>query len=208
MTGHFFKNLNLRDLILDKRPELIVEVGAGDGGNTRLLAHLKQCYPFELHVISDKVISGLDPSIKWTTGISYQELPKYADSSIDLCIIDTDHNYWTLQQELTALVPKIKEGGLIIMHDVDEFYHNTGMGMSYWNDAPYPEEAIMEKCKMGGLGLCLIDFLATYRGSYKLVRWIPEHFGCAVIERRAVTETQIIRPGPASVFARPGLADQ
>jgi hypothetical protein len=89
------------------------------------------------------------------------------------------------------------------MHDVEEFYYSTGMGMSYWNDSPYPEKEIMEKVKLGGLGLCLIDFLSAFRGSYKLVRWIPEHFGCAVIERRTVTETQVLRPGPSSVFARP-----
>lgn len=202
MQGHFARNLNLRDTILEKRPRVIVEVGAGDGDNTRLLSHLQQFYPFDLHVISDKVIDGLDPKIKWTTGISYKELPKFPDASIGLCIIDTDHNYWTLRQELVAVAPKMEEGGLIVMHDVDEFYYNTGMGMSYWNDEPYPEKEIVDMAKLGSVGLCLIDFLSARRGSFKLIRWIPEHFGCAVIEKRETLGTNILRPGPASKFAR------
>lgn len=207
MQGHFDRNLNLRALILEKRPDVIVEVGAGDGACTKLLAHMKLFYDFELNVISDKVLPHID-GVKWTTGISYKELANFPDSSIGLCIIDTDHNYWTLKQELMAVSSKMEEGGLIVMHDVEEFYYDTGMGMSYWNDEPYPDKEIMDMAKFGGTGLCLIDFLAASHGSFKLVRWIPEHFGCAVIEKRTVTGTKIIRPGPASVFARPGITDK
>lgn len=201
MQGHFDRNLNLRNLILEKRPEVIVECGAGEGACTKLLAHLKWYYDFELNVISDKELPHID-GVKWKTGISYEELGTFPDHSIGLCIIDTDHNYWTLRQELMAVSPKMEEGGLIVMHDVDEFYYDTGMGMSYWNDAPYPEKEIMDMAKMGGTGLCLIDFLGACRGSFKLIRWIPEHFGCAVIEKRTVEGTKIIRPGPGSVFAK------
>lgn len=205
MQGHFDRNLNLRALILEKRPKVIVECGAGDGLCTKLLAHLKWFYDFELHVISDKEIPAIEGA-QWKTGISYKELAKFPDASIGLCIIDTDHNYWTLRQELMAVSSKMEEGGLIVMHDVEEFYYDTGMGMSYWNDDPYPEKEIMDMVKMGGLGLCLIDFLSQCRGSFKLNRWIPEHFGCAVIEKRETVGTKVIRPGTTSVFARPGVS--
>lgn len=207
MQGHFDRNLNLRALILEKRPNVIVECGAGAGECTKLLAHLKLFYDFELDVISDKVIPHID-GVRWITGISYKELAKFPDNSIGMCIIDTDHNYWTLKEELTAVASKMEEGGLVVMHDVEEFYYDTGMGMSYWNDEPYPEKEIMDAARFGSVGLCVIDFLSACRGSFKLVRWIPEHFGCAVIEKRTVTETKIIRPGPASVFARPGITDK
>lgn len=178
-----------------------MECGAGAGECTKLLAHLKWHYDFELNVISDKEIPHID-GVNWITGISYKELSKFPDGSIGLCIIDTDHNYWTLQQELRAVAPKIKEGGLIVFHDVEEFYYDTGMGMSYWNDDPYPEKEIVDMAKFGGTGLCLIDFLSACRGTFKLIRWIPEHFGCAVIEKKTLLETKVVRPGPASVFAR------
>jgi hypothetical protein len=208
VTGHFFKNINLREIILEKRPKVILEVGAGEGACSKLIAHLDRFYDFEYVIISDKALLEIHPDIEWITGISYKEIPKLEDGTIGLAIIDTDHNYWTLQQELLAIAPKMEEGGLIVMHDVEEFYYTTGMGMSYWNDEPYPEKEILEKSKFGGCGTCLIDFLAAYRTQFKLVRWIPEHFGCAVVEKRTVTETQIQRPGAGSVFARPGITDK
>ena len=201
MTGHFYKNLNLHQLILDKRPKVILEVGSGDGLCTRLLAALAPSVPCVIHAISDKVLD--IPSVQWTTGISYKEIKKLADNSIGLCIIDTDHNYWTLEQELLALIPKMEEGGLVVLHDVEEFYYNTGMAMSYWNNEPYPEKEILASAVKGGTGLCLLDFLVACRGTFKLVRWIPEHYGCAVIIKRITTGTQLVQPGPDSVFARP-----
>jgi hypothetical protein len=201
MTGHFDKNLNLRALILDKRPELIVECGAGNGDCTKLLAHLKLWYPFELVSITDKALDGIE-EVDWRIGLSYEKLKEFDDESIGLCIIDTDHNYWTLMQELAALAPKLKQGGLIVLHDVDDFYHHTGMAMSYWNDQDYPEKEILDHAKHGGLGLCLIDFLAKYRGDFQLKHWTDTHHGCAVIEKHHVEETKVIRPGPEPVFAR------
>ncbi len=201
MTGHFDSHLKLRDLILAKRPKVIVECGAGNGDCTRLLAHMKLMYPFDLYSITDKVLPYMD-EVDWKIGLSYEELKDFEDASIGMCIVDTDHNYWTLAQELVVLRDKVEEGGLIVMHDVDDFYHDTGMAMSYWNDAPYPEAEIFECSKHGGLGLALIDFLAKYRGEFQLKHWTPEHHGCAVIEKKTVTGTQVIRPGTNPVFAR------
>lgn len=205
MTGHFDKNLNLRQLILDKRPRVIVECGAGNGDCTKLLAHLKWWVPFELYSITDKRLDeGAEWSLEvdWKIGLSYEKLKDFKDEEIDFCIIDTDHNYWTLRAELDAVMPKMAEGGLIVMHDVDDFYHHTGMAMSYWNDQAYPEKEIMDCSKQGGLGLALIDFLAQYRGTFQLKHWTDTHHGCAVIEKKTVTETQVIRPGTDPVFAR------
>lgn len=202
MKSHFDQHLNLRNLILEKKPKVIVECGAGNGDCTRLLAHMKWLYDFDLHAISDKAIDGIKGVI-WHTGISYEDLSIFPDASIGLLIIDTDHNYWTLRKELAAAFSKIEEGGLIVMHDVEEFYHDTGMAMSYWNDALYPEQEIKDCAKFGGLGLALIDFLHEARGSFKLVRYLPENFGVGVIEKKTVKETRMIMPGKDSVFARP-----
>lgn len=117
--------MNIRKLIHETRPELIVECGAGNGDTTRLLAHMLDNYPFELHVISDKVVPDMDERIEWTIGLSYKVLKDFDDQSIGMCLIDTDHNFWTLNEELEAVRPKMKEGGLILMHDVWEFYHDT-----------------------------------------------------------------------------------
>lgn len=202
MTGHFDKNLNLRQLILDKKPKVILEVGAGDGACTKLLSHLLAWYPFELVVISDKEIKNLDPEVEFIQGISYNEIPKLENNSIGLAILDTDHNYWTMMNELEAIRSKMEEGGLLVIHDVDEFYHNSGVAGSYWDGTPYPEKEIMDKTTYGGTGLAVIDFLRTYRGEWKLQRWIPEHFGCAVLEKKTIDTPSIIRPGTQPVFAK------
>lgn len=202
MKSHFDHHLNLRNLILEKKPKVIVECGAGNGDCTRLIAHMQLMYPFEFHVISDKELD-MDNEIIWKTGISYKLLSDFEDNSIGLLIIDTDHNYWTLRKELEAAFSKMEEGGLIVMHDVDEFYHDTGMAMSYWDDSVYPEKEIKECANRGGLGLALIDFLSEARGSYKLIRYLPENYGVAVIERKTIKQTRMIQPGSNPTFAKP-----
>lgn len=205
MTGHFDLNLNLRQIMLERRPEVVVECGAGNGDCTKLLAHLKWFYPFELISITDKRLDeGAEWSLEvdWRIGLSYEKLSEFEDNSIGLCIIDTDHNYWTLRAELEAVTSKMEEGGLIVMHDVDTFYHDTGLAMSYWNDAPYPEKQIMDSSKLGGLGDAVIDFLHEKRGTFKMVWWNPNHHGVAVIEKKTVDHINIVRPGTDPVFAR------
>lgn len=201
MHTHFFQNTNLRKIILEKRPEVLVECGAGNGDCTKLLAHLRNCYPFRLISITDKVIPDI-PGVEWQIGISYKKLKEFPDNSIGLCIIDTDHNFWTLEQELEVVKNKMVEGGLIVMHDVETFYHDTGMGMSYWDDSPYPEKEIMAKISSGGLADALLEFLVKYKGEYKLIAWSKESHGCAVIEKKTVTHTNLIQPGENPVFAK------
>lgn len=202
MTGHFDKHLNLRQLILDKKPTVIVECGAGNGDCTRLLAHLKLWYPFDLYSITDKKIDGID-EVDWKIGVSYERLHDFSDGEIGMCIVDTDHNYWTLRTELDVLRSKVAEGGLIVMHDVDTFYHDTGLAMSYWDGHDYPESDILARAHRGGLGDAVIDFLHDHRDEFKMRSWTTDHHGCAVIEKQTVTVTRLIRPGTDPVFAQP-----
>lgn len=202
MINHFDNFLNIRKLMLDRRPKVVVECGAGDGETTRALANMRHWFPFELYAITDKEIPDID-GVRWRIGLSYEELKHFTDGTIDLCFLDTDHNYWTLTQELTVLKDKMSEGGLVVMHDVETFYHDTGMAMSYWNDMPYPEAAIKAHIKDGGLGDALIDFLHHQRGFFKLLRYDPNDNGMAVIERKSCTQTLVITPGTKPVYAKP-----
>ena len=122
---------------------------------------------------------------------------------MDLCIIDTDHNYWTLAKELTAIAPKITQGGMIAFHDVDEFYHNTGLAMSYWNDEPYPKDEILECAKFGGVGDALLNFLVKNNSEWKLLHWTKESYGAALIEKKTVKEAMVVMPGKNPIFAKP-----
>lgn len=201
MHNHWDKFLNLQKIIVERKPRTIVECGAGDGALTRLIAGLLDSYEFEFYVISDKALDGIDPRIHWKTGLSYEALSDFTDGTIDLCIIDTDHNFWTLMKEFASVFNKISEGGLIAMHDVETFYHDTGMALAYWDGKPYPREEI-EKCSpYGGLGDALIEFLQLKKMHYKLLAYTAESHGAALIERRTQSVFSIVVPGPGAGFA-------
>lgn len=201
MHNHFEKGLNLKQLILDRKPKVIVECGAGNGALTRKIQELLNIYDFEFHVISDKALEGLDSRIHWHTGLSYEVLSEFNDGSIDLCIIDTDHNYWTLMKEFAAVFNKISEGGLIALHDVETFYHDTGMALAYWDNKPYPREEIEKYAPYGGLGDAMIDFLQNKKMHYKLLAYTAESHGAALIEKRSQGIFSIVVPGSGAGFA-------
>lgn len=199
MHNHWDRFLNLRGLILGRNPKRIVECGAGDGALTRKLSEfIDVC---NIHVISDKKVEGLDPRIVFRIGLSYRELEKYEDNSIDLLIIDTDHNYWTLMKELAAAMNKITEGGVIALHDVETFYHDTGMALSYWDGEEYPKEEIEKWSKHGSLGDALIWFLNSHPFQWKLLGYNKESNGAVAIEKRTQSIFSLMTPGPGAIFA-------
>lgn len=208
MHRHFSENLNLKALILEKRPKVIVECGAGNGELTAQIVSLMDVYDFVFHVISDNHIAGLDQRIIWHNGLSYEILKEFSDDSIDLCIIDTDHNYWTLMQEFVALFKRVKEGGLIAMHDVETFYHDTGMAMSYWDGKHYPKEEIEKYSPYGGLGDALIDFLHLQKTFYRLYAWNHESNGAALIQRCYQPLFSIMTPGPTAIFTKKEIQNE
>lgn len=195
MHHHWDKGLNLKKIIHDYAPSHIVECGAGSGENTRLLRSLGG---FKLTVISDNKID-VD-GISFIQGVSYLEIPKL--DMADMFIIDTDHNYWTLINELNVIDSKLTDGGLIALHDVSTYYHDTGMALSYSDGTEYPRIEI-EDCgkKMGGVGSALIDFLSLMRFKYKLLSFTSESNGAAVIIKGNVKELVYSVPGKDAVYA-------
>jgi len=200
MHNHFDKNLNLKALILEHKPRLIVECGAGTGELTRLIAGLKSDYDFSYHVISDSRVPGID-RVHWHSGLSYEVLKTFVDGTIDLCIIDTDHNYWTLMKEFEAVFNKISDNGFIALHDVDTFYHDTGMALSYSEGTPYPKEEIEKYAPYGGVGAAMIDFLQLKKMDYKLVRYLTESHGAALLQRYRKSRYAILSPGPEAAYS-------
>jgi len=183
MKEHWDKHLDVKRWIQCRKPKHILEVGCLEGDNTRNLMSLMPQMGYKLTVISDD-LEMLDDGVNRIRGVSYIEIPKLEDNSIDMVILDTDHNYWTMEQELKALHPKLTEGAVIILHDVETFYHSSGMGMAYADGSAYPHEEIKNTTdKMGGMSLAVIDFLHYKRGSYKLLVWIPYEDGACLIEK-------------------------
>ena len=167
-----------------------------------MIASLLDVYDFQFEVITDNPLPEIDSRILWHQGLSYEILGQYASDSIDLCIIDTDHNYWTLGKELSVLCNRIKEGGFIAMHDVETFYHDTGMALSYWDGKPYPIEEIEKEAPNGSLGDALIDFLHIKKLTYRMYAWNHESNGAALIQNNPQAMFALVTPGPQSIFAK------
>lgn len=154
--NHFDQHLNVKELILAQKPGLVVECGAGSGENTRKLAELRKECPFRLVVIND----GCDENIRqemdalnvlWVEGISYVDLNRFANGEIGVCVIDTDHNYWTLRQELEVLRHKMRSGGIVAIHDTDSpFGESSGHMIEYAiRGVRYPANEIL-RCEEAG----------------------------------------------------------
>lgn len=196
MIRHWDQHLNVQQLLRDERPKHVLEVGALKGENSYNLALLGAEVGYRLTILSDDVVPEhctFPPHVTAIKGVSYRVLPSFPDQSVDFVILDTDHNYWTLIQELSALDPKLTPGGLIILHDVDAFYYDPGLTVGYGDGSDYPRDDIMSMNQFGSTGTALIDFLALRKRDYRLVRWIPEACGAAIIRKNVPGWTITVR---------------
>jgi predicted O-methyltransferase YrrM len=128
MKNHWEQGLCIKKLLLEHKPKHILELGCLEGENTQNLIKLAEEIDFKLTCISDDLEMKED-GVRRIRGVSYKEIPKLEDKSIDFVLLDTDHNYWTLNKELALLYPKLSYGALIVIHDVEYFYYNTGIAV-------------------------------------------------------------------------------
>ena len=146
---------------------------------------------YKLTVISDDV-ELKDDGVTRIKGVSYREIPKLEDESIDLCLLDTDHNYWTMREELLALYPKLSYGGILIIHDVDTFYYASGLALSYADGSSYPLDQINVCTKAhGGMSMAVLDFLTNMKTAMMLKAWLPMDNGICLIRKNA-KETEFL----------------
>lgn len=175
MNTHFDQHLNVKALILKYQPKFILECGAGSGENTRKLLSLKDKIGFRLVVINDgpQEIAGAE----WVNGVSYKEIPKYP--GVDLCLIDTDHNYWTLREELKALEGVMPSGGLVILHDTETFGRESGFMHGFYSvKADYP----LEEMRKASEGKGLRDAVEESE-HFRILREVPDSQGAMALVR-------------------------
>ena len=182
MHGHWDKFLKVKDLVKKAKPELVVELGAGGGDNTDQYLELRKSLPFKMIVISDgecpERFKNI-PDFVWIFGISYKELGNTKLPFIDFCSIDTDHNYWTLKQELKCLNNCMRKGGIVVLHDTESYRHNSGVMMNYKADVPYPKE-ILENQKRGMVEALEEEIKA---GNYEIIKETKKSCGAIAIKR-------------------------
>jgi hypothetical protein len=105
------------------RPQVAVEIGAGRGAHTRLLAEFCGSHSVQLHVIDPS--PSFDPNrigqgLVFHRRLSLEVLPEIGP--VDVALIDGDHNWYTVSHELQVLQSGARSAGratpLAICHDV------------------------------------------------------------------------------------------
>lgn len=204
MKHHWNQHANIRKWLYKIQPKHVLEVGALNGENTENLKSLMSDIGYKLTVLSDDA-DIKDDGVTHIRGVSYREIDKMPDESVDFCILDTDHNYWTMMKELVALKRVMKANGIIMLHDVDYYYYDNGISDSYADGSEYPLKDIEEHCKHGGMGNAVIDALSVMKTDYRLLLWVPEECGCAVLQRMPFDILQkTLRPGYLGAGNRKG----
>jgi len=184
MHAHWTSGLKVKELVKKTKPILVVELGAGGGENTEQYLELRKNLPvkFKMVVISDGQCPERfvkEEAFAWIFGISYLKLPEFDDGTIDFCSIDTDHNYWTLKQELALLNEKMKMGGIVVLHDTESYRHNSGTMSAYHTGDAYPKEILENQGK--GMGDALEEEIAA--GNFELIKETKKKCGATAIKK-------------------------
>ena len=170
-------------------PDVVVECGAGhDAPNTKNLLELQKALGYELFTIDDNPYHeekyGLDilsrNNFEWIQGVSFLELEKFPNESIDICLIDTDHNYWTLNQELTVLYPRLSLGGLIILHDTETYWNDSGTMGGYRVNIKYPQGIHDEEQAGKKMGDAVTEFLHNHLDCHIIAESKESHGAMAI----------------------------
>ena len=134
MHKQFYEGVRTKDLIDALKPKLILEMGFGAGTNMLVLLTYTKKPGADYRIISlsddfnvERMTLPNDfiDRFIFVKGISYAMVPRWNElglpppynEKIDFCIIDTDHNYWTLQKELEYLDSIMADKCAIALHD-------------------------------------------------------------------------------------------
>jgi hypothetical protein len=135
VVGH---KLVVGPLLAAVEPDVVVEVGVSRGTTTRLALSITDQWDTTVHAIDpapgdDFDVEALQAAhgerLVFHKGLSLEVLPKIRDA--DAVLIDGDHNWYTVYNELTTIARVAAEEGrpfpLTLMHDVDWPYADRDM---------------------------------------------------------------------------------
>ena len=128
-------------LLDDAAPHRVLEIGAETGASTKDLLRWCEGHDAELIVVEPEPVAAvaeLAASSERVTLISGRS-PRALDDieRCDVCLIDGDHNYWTVERELEWVASRALQAGeplLAILHDVgwpcarrDQYYEPAAL---------------------------------------------------------------------------------
>ena len=129
---------SLADIILNNSKGCLVEIGIGVSAEV-LSEHAKN---FKRTMYSCDVSKR---KCKWARvigvdsvflGTSFDFIKKFSENNVALILIDGDHKYSTVIEEVNFFLPRLSWGGVMFLHDTmkqswDQVYLKTGTSDSY-----------------------------------------------------------------------------
>ena len=123
---HRFWEPVIRPILEAVEPRAVVEIGAARGAHTRLLAEHARGHGWMLHVVDPaprfepSEVTGSDGTVVFHRERSLDALPSIGH--VDVALIDGDHNWYTVINELRLLRDAARTAGnptpVIVCHDV------------------------------------------------------------------------------------------
>lgn len=129
-------------LLEARSPKSVIEIGSRDGGHTRLIAQWAAGHGASLHVIDPQPNFDVDAyTSEWPGHLTiHRDLSLNALSAIgpaDMILIDGDHNWYTVNNELQEIERINPDWPLVLMHDVGWPYGRRDM---YYQPETIPAE--------------------------------------------------------------------
>ncbi|MEO8400529.1 MAG: class I SAM-dependent methyltransferase [Gammaproteobacteria bacterium] len=161
------------------RPKLIGEIGAAEGGNTRVLYEFQKTMQGELITIDPFPRGSFLEWVRQSSDV-VTHLPEYSlqciqkAGKIDVWFIDGDHNWYTVYNELRLIDQLAQQNampGLIFLHDVGWPCARRDM---YYNPTQIPAEFVHPYSSELGITLDKSD---SIRGGFKGPNWALKEGG-------------------------------
>jgi GT2 family glycosyltransferase/glycosyltransferase involved in cell wall biosynthesis len=205
---HWFLKLLIHPLLEALRPRTIVEVGVEVGTVTGPLLRWAREHDAVVHAIDpdptlnvDRLTAEYGKRLRFHRAKSLEVLTEIAD--VDLALIDGDHNWYTVINELRALEARAREDGreppAILLHDVGWPYGRRDL---YYDPSAIPE-AHRQPHARGGL----------VPGRVELGPGLNDHLENALLEGTpangvlsAVEDFVAESPTPWRTWSIPGLS--
>jgi predicted O-methyltransferase YrrM len=172
----------LLDFVKSHNPQSVCEIGTADGGTNFLLSQaipsVKLMIGVDLFVKNKFKLLHFSKSsqeIKFVDGSSYDDNTVnkvrqiLGDRQFDLLFIDGDHNYEGVKKDFLKYRNLVREGGIIVFHDIVPDYFTrhgvkTGRWVGgvpiFWNEIKslYQHWEFIENTDQDGLGIGVIQY--------------------------------------------------
>lgn len=169
------------DLVADRKPELLVELGTYSGlsffsfcqameeNKVRGLAYAVDTWEGDEHTgnYDDSVYQQVAsharenyPGFSYLLRMRFDEaLAQFDDRSIDILHIDGLHTYEAVKQDFESWLPRVKDDGIILLHDIEARLPEFGV-RRFWQEisSQYPSFEFRHGYGLGVLKKSAADF--------------------------------------------------